>query len=246
MNQFIDKIIENLKFDKTIENLKREPIVKYNKNDKTISVKYTFDFGNIPIKLKKDRESWLKHDPDTTSPNQITFEMIRPFLSLRTSKKAKKDLEKYFHEAPDCFIDDVSTCILHANKNNPLSQTSIQPRGKTYDITLREMRKRRTTAKHLYLYLQKWLTKDEEKHPPELRKCLKRYNISRAEAKPKLATMKIITKYFDFIFRDSETFYQKYIVPPNGSLTRLKNSPYLVYIQEGRSPFLIPILKPTS
>ena len=55
-------------------------------------MKYTFDFGNIPIKLKKDRESWLKHDPDTTSPNQITFEMIRPFLSLRTSKKAKKDL----------------------------------------------------------------------------------------------------------------------------------------------------------
>jgi len=240
MNQFIDKIIENLK---------REPKAKYNK-DKTISVKYAFNFGNIPIKLKKDKESWLKHDPyfeDTA--NQITFKMIKPFLSLRTSKKAKEDLKKYFHEDPVGFVEDVLLCILRANEKNPLCPTSKKPRGKIEDISLQEMQKRRTTAKHLYLYLQKWLF--EEDPPLELQRCLERYQVDKAHTrKPKDATMDIIKNHFDLkkhfeeYYTDVEVFYQKWIVPPIGSLTRLKNSSYLRYIQEGKSPFLIPILKP--
>ncbi len=95
------------------------PIVVYNPQKKTVSVKYDFALGLIKkIKIIASCNIWLDFRRPEKSDN-ISFKTIEPYL-YRPSKDQKKGLKQYSRNYPGSFLADVLDCIKWSHTKNPL------------------------------------------------------------------------------------------------------------------------------
>ena len=98
------------------------PIVIYNPQKKTVSVKYDFALGLIKkIKIIASCKEWLdfRHQAEAES---ISFETIEPYL-YRPAKDKKRGLKQYSRNYPGSFLADVLDCVNWSLTKHPLSNT---------------------------------------------------------------------------------------------------------------------------
>ena len=197
------------------------PLVRYDKNHKTISVTYSFNIGMIPkVKILAPRGTWLAINFEA-SPDPITFDFIEPYLS-RPSRKVLKGLLAYSSQYPDDFQEDVFACANASLGVNPLTPGRRKDRGDGfYELSPRKMEEVRNTARHLYILL-KCNPKD-----PMAAQLLQAYRVDES-MNPKQAVMEIIENFYDFRMATAtnttrhDSFYKKYVALKG--LRRLENS----------------------
>jgi len=98
------------------------PIVIYNPQKKTVSVKYDFALGLIQkIKIIASCKQWLdfQHQAQVES---ISFETIEPYM-YRPAKDKKKGLKQYSRNYPGSFLADMLDCVNWSLTKHPLSNT---------------------------------------------------------------------------------------------------------------------------
>ena len=98
------------------------PVVIYNPQKKTVSVKYDFALGLIKkVKIIASCKEWLdfRHQAEADS---ISFETIEPYL-YRPAKDKKKGLKQYSRNYPGSFLADVLDCVNWSLTKHPLSNT---------------------------------------------------------------------------------------------------------------------------
>ena len=99
--------------------LNNPPLVIYNPQKNTISVKYDFALGLIKkIKIIASCKVWLNIRQQENSDN-ISFETIEPYL-YRPSKEKKIGLKQYAQNYPGSFSADVLDCVKWSHTKNPL------------------------------------------------------------------------------------------------------------------------------
>lgn len=156
----------------------KAPVSRYDKNHKTITVSYDFNYGDIPkIKLIASRERWL--GLAGRLDKKIGYKTIAQILSARTRKGTRRVLAQYVREQPDEFYQDMLVCIGEANSVNPVfwnaKKEKLQhkkPRGGSpYGLSRSEMHRIRSTSRHLYVYIES-LIKASRRHPPARLKWL--------------------------------------------------------------------------
>ena len=115
----------DLQFDRIISDLLNHSpsYARYDKNDNTITVTYSFNIGQIPkVKFRALRETWLKIRYQLL-PDALSLEFIQSYLS-RPSQKFLKYLHAYSDEYRDHFIGVVLDCINRAMGLDPLPMTA--------------------------------------------------------------------------------------------------------------------------
>ena len=86
------------------------PLVIYNPQKKTVSVKYDFALGLIKkIKIIASCKEWLDFQQQAEA-DLISFETIEPYL-YRPAKDKKKGLKQYSRNYPGSFLADVLDCV---------------------------------------------------------------------------------------------------------------------------------------
>lgn len=218
--EYIDTLLSQLK--KKLAN-HSPPHVRYDKNDKRISVTYDFNHGFIQkVKIIAPREKWLEF---LDQLEQLKFNDIESYFSKHLSKKTQSELKTYFDKWPDDFLNDVLTCIKYANAHNPLYPPATKARGGSpHRLTWHEINKIKAAAREIYIYLE------------HNRDKLDRFN------DPESQTMGAIDNLFPGFdigkIDDPKTFYNKYI--SHRPLKILKNSER---IKKGNTPILKTFLK---
>jgi hypothetical protein len=211
--------------------------VRYDKNCKTIRVKYDFNQGKIKnVKMITSGENWLNIFKDFT-PDQVSFETVKELLS-RPSVKLRKDLKSYADQFHDDFVYEFLICIQAANAHNPKFPPAVKPRGGSpYPLNYENMWEIKNTAKQLYAYLLN-LKKQPEKYAEKLSWLKKKYDLAEKDFKNlSKATMKIIQKEFGIYLavESHQNFYRKYINTPDKSFQRIKKDRR---IQAGDTPYI--------
>jgi hypothetical protein len=112
----------NLILSQTKTNFKQinnPPKIVYNRQKRTVSVKYDFALGLIKkVKIIAPCQVWL----DLRNPGDsgsISFEVIAPWL-YRPSKSKIKSLKQYSDHYPGSFWADVVDCVKWSQTKNPL------------------------------------------------------------------------------------------------------------------------------
>ena len=97
------------------------PVVIYNPQKKTVSVKYDFALGLIKkIKIIASCDDWsnFRHQAKADS---ISFETIEPYL-YRPARDKKKGLKQYSRNYPGSFLADVLDCVKWSLTKNPFTR----------------------------------------------------------------------------------------------------------------------------
>jgi hypothetical protein len=190
----------------------KSPVVKPNKNKKTISVASAFNLNRIPIKIIATYHEWIEFEKIILRDDYIKFEFIRSNIR---PKKNLSILKQFWDEDPLKFTNELyELYICEANAQNPIHELSKKPRRLVYQgIDKRTMYEIKIAAKHIYVFLKYWFSKPKKSYPPLLQEFLNTPNIVTRSAIA--ATMEIIDSYYENWdadkIDDTKVFYDKYI-----------------------------------
>jgi hypothetical protein len=221
------------------EGYANKPSAKYNYKDKKLSVTYYFGpWDNLKAKLRATKEKWYRLWESVDFDN-VSFKVIEPILSRKTSEKIKEEIKGYADKYPDYFSGDVFNCVQYA----VLKIREVKPRKPSvYGLSPDDRIEISTIAARLYIYLRKIGEKPEKHWPSYIKKFLDTYEIPEYHLKNDLELKSdignVMSKYYGIEF--GERFWQTFVTEKPISPLRLKS---MKHVNPENDPLLNQIFK---
>jgi hypothetical protein len=182
----------------------REPIVRRNKNNKTISVKGYLNHNRLEIKVIAPYQVWADWEEAFMENSRLEVEYVLPYLTKRTPRGGAEAFKVYFEGDPFGASNEFYCLFLiPANSLNPAYHIARPRGGSPYQYSKQEMVKIRYVAQHLYVLMQYWLKKPRDEWPLELRK------FADLPTDPTEATQELIQRAYGIASDQAPDVFQK-------------------------------------
>lgn len=195
--------------DELLKNPEILPVIKRNKNNKTITVKNKL--CDHRIKLIASYYTWLDCEKMFEEHDYVPFNLIKKIVSKREKQKKVDELEKIYDSNITLYSNEFYlNFILPSIEKNPYHDFGKKKRGQPPGYEdIKDMAIFKFQCLHIYVFIKYWSKKPKNNYPDILRNYLDKHPIDLTD--PVEATKQILANHYPnaattILEQDRQTF----------------------------------------